>query len=156
VSRSLFLARRYEEAIHHARRTLEVNPDYGPLLAQVCRCNLLLGDYAAAEAACLREKEVSGSGRTLSMALVRSLQGDREGALAEVGGLSAEQPSGGPQPIFVAMVFTGLGEVDEAFRWLDQAFDEDYPYLEYLPSNPFFDPLRDDPRYAALLNRIGL
>ncbi|MGD2071789.1 MAG: hypothetical protein PVI57_24195, partial [Gemmatimonadota bacterium] len=83
-------------------------------------------------------------------------QGDRDAALAELEGLSREGEEGELQPIFVAMVFAGLGEADEAFQHLQVAFDEDYPYLEYLPSNPFFDPIRDDPRFGVLLRRIGL
>ena len=60
------------------------------------------------------------------------------------------------QPIFIAMIYASLGDIDAAFERLEYAFDREYPYLEYLSSNPFFDPLRDDPRYRALLGRIGL
>jgi len=156
VSRGLFLARRYREAIAHAEGALGMYPDYGPLLAQVCRCYVLLGELDRAETACRAEQEASGEGRTLSMALVRAYQRNGEGAMAEVEGLSDREEEGGLQPIFVAMVHASLGNRDEAFRYLDLAFDGDYPYLEYLSSNPFFDSLRGDPRFTTLLDRIGL
>jgi hypothetical protein len=54
------------------------------------------------------------------------------------------------------MVYAGLGDTDAAFENLQFAFNEHYPYLEYLSSNPFFDPLRDDPRFEELLRGIGL
>ncbi|MGD2070908.1 MAG: adenylate/guanylate cyclase domain-containing protein, partial [Gemmatimonadota bacterium] len=80
LSRSLFLAREYRQAIAEAARALELHPDYGPFFAQICRCHVILGELSEAEAACVREQEVSGEGRTLSMALVRSYQGDRDAA----------------------------------------------------------------------------
>jgi TolB-like protein/Tfp pilus assembly protein PilF len=157
LPRSLFLARRYDQAVQEATRALEIHPDHGPLYAQICRCRLMMGEFSEAEAACRREQEVSGEGRTLSMALVWAYERNREAALREVEGLAAGTgEQGGPQPIFIAMVYAGLGDIEAAFERLQVAFDEDYPYLEYLPSNPFFDPLRSDPRFDELMQRLGL
>jgi TolB-like protein/Flp pilus assembly protein TadD len=58
--------------------------------------------------------------------------------------------------LYVAMVYTGLGDKDEAFGWLDKAYAERCEYLVYLPTEPIADPLRSDPRFAALLQRLGL
>jgi tetratricopeptide (TPR) repeat protein len=58
--------------------------------------------------------------------------------------------------IYIALIYTGLNEKDEAFRWLDKAFDERCEYLVYLPTEPLADPLRNDPRFAQLLHRLGL
>ncbi len=156
VSRALFLSREYDEAVREIHASLSLFPDYGPLLAQLCRCRTMLGEFGAAEEACSREKEVSGVGRTLSMALVRAFQGDREGALEEMEGIRALQGGEEFQPVFVAMVYAGLGEADSALDRLEYALEGDYPYLEYLSSNPFFDPLRQDPRFQDLLRRVGL
>jgi class 3 adenylate cyclase/TolB-like protein/Tfp pilus assembly protein PilF len=156
LSRSLFLARQYRRAIEETSRAIEAHPEYGPLHAQLCRCYTVLGDFREAEAACRREQEVSSMARTLSMALVWAFQGDREAALGEVDGLGLWASEDGPQPIFLAMVYAGLGDTDAAFENLQFAFNEHYPYLEYLSSNPFFDPLRDDPRFEELLRGIGL
>ena len=154
--RSLFLARQYRRAVEAASGALEVFPFYGPLHAQVCRCYLALGEFQEAEAACEHEQEVSGTDRTLSMALVWAFQGNREAAFDEVEGLAPRAGMVGPQPIILAMVYAGLGDTDAAFSLLQTALDEEYPYLEYLSSNPFFDPLRDDPRFEELVERIGL
>jgi class 3 adenylate cyclase/TolB-like protein/Tfp pilus assembly protein PilF len=156
LSRSLFLARDYHQAIADASRALELHPQYSPLYGQICRSYTALGEYQEAEAACLREKETGGREWTLSMALVWAFQGNREAALRELEGIASDVGEAGLQPIIVAMVFAGLGDTDAAFERLQMAIDEDYPYLEYLPSNPFFDPLRSDPRFEALLGRIGL
>jgi TolB-like protein/Tfp pilus assembly protein PilF len=58
--------------------------------------------------------------------------------------------------LYVAMVYTGLGDKDEAFAWLDKAYAERCEYLVYLPTEPIADPLRSDPRFPALLQRLGL
>ena len=156
LSRSLFLAREYAEAATETSTALELYPDYGPLHAQLCRIRAVLGQFQEAEEACAREQEVSGLGRTLSMAVVKAFQGDREGALQEMEGVAALQGGDELQPVIVAMIYAGLGDTDAAFEHLEHAFDGDYPYLEYLPSNPFFDPLREDPRFGELLDRLGL
>jgi hypothetical protein len=56
----------------------------------------------------------------------------------------------------MAMVYAGLGDIDAGLQEIETAFEGDYPYIEYLPSNPFLDPLREDPRFAQYLRRIGL
>jgi TolB-like protein/Tfp pilus assembly protein PilF len=58
--------------------------------------------------------------------------------------------------VYIALIYIGLNEKDEAFRWLDKAFDERCEYLVYLPTEPLADPLRDDPRFAELLHKLGL
>jgi hypothetical protein len=58
--------------------------------------------------------------------------------------------------LYIAVVWTGLGDRDRAFQWLDQACDEDCEYLVYLPTEPIADPLRADPRFSQLLQKLGL
>ncbi|MBV9625388.1 MAG: protein kinase [Acidobacteria bacterium] len=55
-----------------------------------------------------------------------------------------------------ALVFVGLGEKDQAFAALEQAFRERSTLLTYLKMDARFNPLRADPRYADLLRRVGL
>jgi hypothetical protein len=49
-----------------------------------------------------------------------------------------------------------LGDVDEAFRWLDVAIEERSPGLILLRAHPRLDPIRQDPRYLALVRQLGL
>jgi eukaryotic-like serine/threonine-protein kinase len=76
-----------------------------------------------------------------------------EGIIAQLRQISTERyvPS-----LYVAEIYTGLGDKDQAFAWLDKAFAERCEYLVYLPTEPMADPLRNDPRFAALLERLGL
>ena len=58
--------------------------------------------------------------------------------------------------LYVALIYIGLRNNDQAFAWLDKAYEERSEYLVYLPTEPMADPLRNDPRFPALLKRLGL
>ena len=59
-------------------------------------------------------------------------------------------------PIRIAWSYARLGEIDSAFTWLDRACAEKDPYLLRIKVESNWDNIRSDPRYAALLRRIGL
>lgn len=59
-------------------------------------------------------------------------------------------------PHWFAATQASLGNKDEAFKWLDQAFERRFGPLIYLKVNPIWDPLRSDPRFAEYVRRVGL
>ena len=59
-------------------------------------------------------------------------------------------------PAALVNVYIGLGDKEQAFVWLEKAYEERSNYLAYFKVFPFLDPLRSDPRYADLLRRVGL
>ena len=56
----------------------------------------------------------------------------------------------------IALVYAGLGDRERAFEWLEKAYDERSNRLAYLGREPGWTSLHPDPRFAALLSRIGL
>ncbi len=54
------------------------------------------------------------------------------------------------------MAYTGLGDRDQAFAWLQRAADAHSTVVATLQVDPIFDPLRSDPRFAQLLERANL
>jgi len=52
--------------------------------------------------------------------------------------------------------YLALGQYDEAFAGFEQAYQEQSNILQFLKVHPFFDPVRDDPRFKDLLRRVGL
>jgi hypothetical protein len=57
-------------------------------------------------------------------------------------------------PFDIAVVYAGLGDREQAFAWLDRAYDERPRPMLGLKVNPRLDPLRSDPRFVALLRRM--
>ena len=59
-------------------------------------------------------------------------------------------------PLFLARVDAGLGENDEAMRLLERLYDEKSESIVWLKVDPTLAPLRNDPRFAALVKRVGV
>ena len=56
----------------------------------------------------------------------------------------------------ILCAYIALGDKDEAFAWLEKSYSEHSTALTSLKVNPIYDPLRGDPRFQALLRRVGL
>ncbi len=60
------------------------------------------------------------------------------------------------QPMWRAALYMGLSQPDQAFDWLQRAYQDRSGWLVFLQVDPLFSPLHSDPRFAALLRSIGL
>jgi serine/threonine-protein kinase len=152
----LRMARRYDEAIEQCQAALDMEQDYQAayrILARVYENN---ASYQ--EAAVARQKEL-----TLQGATQEDLAGLSDAAALGKKAYARwwlnydqERAEGGdyvPLRDF-ALAYGALGEMDQAFEWLEKAFEE-YE-LGYLKVDPYYDPLRDDPRFQDLLRRMNL
>ena len=59
-------------------------------------------------------------------------------------------------PYNIAVIYAGLGEKDEAFVWLNRAYQERSYLLTYLTVDERLDKLHSDPRFDQLVRRVGL
>ena len=59
-------------------------------------------------------------------------------------------------PLLIGISYAAAGDREAALSWLEKAVDEHAPWLPELKLEPTYDPLRSDPRFAALLKRVGL
>ncbi len=57
---------------------------------------------------------------------------------------------------FIALIYLGLGELDQTFAWLEQAYEERSGFLAFVGVEPMLDDLRGDARFEDLLQRVGL
>ncbi len=82
--------------------------------------------------------------------------GRRSDALRLLAELKRRRNTGyAPAGAFVN-AYLGLGENEEAFVWLEQAYKEQSNMLQFVKVHPYFDPIRKDPRFADLVRRVGL
>ena len=59
-------------------------------------------------------------------------------------------------PSYFAIVYTALGDQDQAFAWLEKSYQDRSEHMLYLKVEPLVDPLRHDPRFESLLKRVRL
>ena len=79
---------------------------------------------------------------------------DAETVLARLNELSTREFV---SPVWMAKIYSGLGEKDKAFESLERAYeDRSIVSVAYIKTNPMLDPLRSDPRFAELLRRLNL
>jgi len=104
-------------------------------------------------------KKVSGAGESgvpegVAPALARA--GKTREARAVLADLIRESESGFPYQTEIAATYLALGERDSSFYWLDKAYDLRDPALPWVRVEPAFDSIRSDPRYVALMKKMGL
>jgi hypothetical protein len=58
-------------------------------------------------------------------------------------------------PYRIALIHAGLGNIDEAFLWLEKVYDERVEWMIYINVDPRLDSLRTDSRFSDLLGRLG-
>ena len=103
------------------------------------------GDFERASATCVRAGEVNGPW-CLSMVYEKlGRHAEAEAMLARIRALAGDRFAEG-----YADVYAQWGDTTRALDWLDAAMRNRDPYLAYTKVNPFFDPLRKEPRYQAI------
>ena len=90
------------------------------------------------------------------IAYVKARIGDRAAANQMLEELKARATREYLDPAILAYIYIGLGESDQAFAYMERAYQEHSGAIGWLQVEPHFDPLRSDPRFAALVRRMGL
>ena len=85
-----------------------------------------------------------------------ALTGNTEGAVQILDELRVASKHAYVPPVAFAVLFAGLGKIDDAFHWLQKAVDERDGFLIHLKTASVFDSLRSDKRFSELLVRVGL
>jgi DNA-binding winged helix-turn-helix (wHTH) protein/TolB-like protein/Flp pilus assembly protein TadD len=154
----LFFARRYDEAIEHFRRAIELEPNYVWGHIWIAEAYAEKGMYEEAINEVNKALSLSpGNTRALAvLGYVHALAGRRDEARKVLGQFEEMAKQKYVPPFFFAMIHIGLGEKDQAFEWLEKAYQERHAHLINLKIQPVYDPLRADPRFDNLVRRVGL
>ncbi len=150
-----FQARQYENAVAAYDNALALAPGHQVALHYLAQALSMLGrhDEAMAAARAAFEKSPDDPVLGASAAWVHARAGDMAMARTRLARLEVGQPR---SAYAIALVLAALGEHERAFVELQRAYDEGDSHLVELGVFPVFDPLRTDPRFLRLLQRIGL
>ena len=156
--RTLFFARRFDEARAALRKATEMNPNYfwahfflAITEEHTGRYDEAIEHYARAYSSVGASPEFTQHAREVYRTegypgiLRLRLRPVMEGA--ERGELNSAA---------IAFILLRLGEKEKAIRWLEKVFDSHTTDLIYLNIDPQYDPIRADPRFQALVRRVGL
>jgi pentatricopeptide repeat protein len=158
IGDTLFHAHRYEEAIQEERSTLAVIPD-NPSANWFLGFALVANGRAEEAVTVLeRARSLSGGSPGVTGVLIRAYAhaGRRADALRLLEELKERERRGYIPAAAFVNAYLGLDDREQAFVWLEKAYQEHSNILQLLKVHPFFDPVRDDPRFKDLLRRVGL
>jgi tetratricopeptide (TPR) repeat protein len=157
VGQRLLVVRQYDAALDQFRKTVELDPSF------VTGHTYLALTYSAKkmypEAIAEAEKAVSlseGPQELYTLGYIYGVAGRKQDAQKILDRLGEMAKQRYVPPISYSWVYLGLGDKDQAFQWLDKAVEERSSLMIALKVNPVYAPLRSDPRYQALLRRMGL
>jgi eukaryotic-like serine/threonine-protein kinase len=153
------LARRYDEAIAVCKKVANEDPTYGP--AHLCLSYAYWGKRMYPQV--IGEMKAWGqlSGDRNSQAASAMEQGLRsagwKGALIKgIETRQAQRKTGYVSAYLIATLYAELEGKDQAFRWLNTAYQERDPELVGLKTDFLLDPIRSDPRFVELVRKVGL
>ncbi len=149
LARALYSVRRYEEALAAAAETIRVDPDYTESYATRGMSFYALGDFEHARAACETKRDDWESQECL--AIVYDKLGRHADAKAELGMLRALGDGAAYQ---FATIYAQWGDRPEALEWLETAWRVRDPGLIHLKTDPLMDPLRQEPRFQAVMREL--
>lgn len=143
----------YQRAIAEAHQSLEISSDFPVGLYVLGLAYSAQGMYEEAIAAHQKAGAADSLWRA-GLGHTYALAGRKEEALK----IATDLGDGGNtwDTWGLAQIYAALGEKDEAFRWLEEAYERRHPYFPWIGWNPHYAPLRHDPRFQDLLHRVNL
>jgi TolB-like protein/Tfp pilus assembly protein PilF len=150
-------ARQYDQALAKCRMTLEKDPNFlmsklilGQTYEQKGMNQEAIDTFQDSLRLSKDDAPVGYLGNALAVA------GRKKDALSVLGDLQKLSKERHVSPYSIALVYVGLGDRDHAFEWLERAYAERSPRLVVLKVEPMLDSIRSDPRFGALMAKMGL
>jgi tetratricopeptide (TPR) repeat protein len=151
-------ARKYEQAHYHLDRAIAMNPNAEESYRIQGLILTFQKQFPAAEGA-LREAMAlappSGNYTKVTLGYSLAAAGDPSYAVQVAAELEEKIKSEYVSPVELAIVHMAIGNKEKALDWVDRAIDERRGWAAYLRVHPVVDPLRSEPRFAELVNRMN-
>ena len=153
-----YCARQYDAAIVEFKKALELEPNFAPALNYLARSYQAKGMDDEAMTTFHRAVEHSGGSPVMKARLGWAYAKTHKLAEAKriLRELQAEAKTRYVAPCLIAALYVGLGDNEQAFVWLEKAFQERDVLLMTLNVESHLDPLRSDQRFQDLVRRVGL
>jgi adenylate cyclase len=157
AAKDLYLARRYNEAVDGYQKSLQVDPNFPIAHKGLAEVYAQKGMYDAAITEI--EKAIVLSKRSIfildDLGYISARAGKREEAAKVLEDLATLATDEYVPAYCMAVIHTGLGNIEKAITWLEKAYEE-RSFLVYLKVDPAFDTLRKEERFVKLLDTMGL
>jgi eukaryotic-like serine/threonine-protein kinase len=154
----LHYARRYDDAIAQYRKVLELDPkDTTWVRFQLARVYMTKRMFpeALTEIATMRAKAPSDVNLISLLAMDYGFEGKKKEATKVIYELKDKRRREYLRPYILAEDYAALGEKNEAMDWLEKAYEERDDWINWIKVDPNLDVLRSEPRFTALLRRVG-
>ena len=152
-----YWARQYDDAIAQARKTLAMDPNSAISHVLLGLSFLKKGDTAGAIAELQKSKAPDpGAWYQGFLGYAYAISGDRakaEQALRELEQLAKRQYV---SPTAFATIYLGLGQKEKCLDWLEKAYEQQDSACWYLKIDQIYDSVRNEPRFQAILKKVGL
>jgi Flp pilus assembly protein TadD len=157
VVRTLYYGRQYEQAVEQARKVQLLDPEFPRTHFWLGRVYAQMDKYSEAIAEAQRAAPSPDSTvRVTELAYACARAGKNAEARGFLRELQERSKRGYVPAYDLAVVHLALGEKEAALQWLQRAYEEHDWGLVMLAVEPRLDPLRSDPRFQALLRKVGL
>lgn len=154
-----FHARRYGAAQEEFKDLVRMDPNDGLEWDGLGWCYMMVGQPDQATAAWAKAQQLWGwkPGRIAELAQAYKAGGMRGYHEKELEQMLKEANSGGfVDSYWIAVGYAETGQKDLAFQWLERAYEERFPWMGTVAVEPRLSSLHSDPRFAALLKKMGL
>ena len=152
MAQLLFFQRKYEESETQSQKNVELDPSFWYAHLQLFYVYRMKRDYASAVEELGKVQDARGEPDAAKLIRESFVNGDWQGFLRKI---TDQRSRLKLYPYFVASFFAELGEKNQAFAMLNEAFETKDQHVAWMKVDPFIDPLRDDPRFQELLKRAG-
>ena len=152
-----YYQRNYDKAIEHYRGVLQREPRFIPAHFDLGRAYLQKGRHEEALVMLKQALLLSGNREAgAALAQAHAAAGQSNEADTMLSALLKPLPERYTAAPPIALVYMAMGETGRALGWLERGFEERSPWMVFLKMDPAYDPLRAEPRFAQLLQRMGL
>jgi TolB-like protein len=152
----LHYSRQDDQAIDQLKKILSGSPPFAMAHYKMAQCYVQTRNYSEAISEMRQTMELAGEEPQWNeyLAYIYALAGQKHVAMLMLDKLHEKSDKTYLPPGNLALVYMALGDTDRAFYWLDQAYSVRHDMIVYLKVKPELDPIRSDPRFRALVQRM--